>query len=1055
MIPTARSALRAAIILSSISTSKAAVIEQRFDVLVAGNTAILPGAWTFQGCYTDNGPTRTLSGGGYNDGAAMTQESCVSYCSSNNFAYAGIEYSAECYCGNAIATGAISSNPAQCSMTCPGDATEGCGGPSRLSLFWSGKTIAAPANKISIGKYEYYGCQTEATDARALASTSTASSSMTNEACATFCSGYSYFGTEYGQECYCGNSFGAGSVPALNSECSMGCAADSSEFCGAGNRLTVYFKNGTASAASSAASIASSPVDLSAAASTASAAPTPTGFPAGWTSQGCWVDGANGRILTHQQADSQTNTLQTCAQTCYGLGYSIAGAEYGVQCFCDNFVYAGGALAANQGDCNTQCPGATSENCGAGSRMTIYSNSTPQVFQAPGPQQAGLPTGWAYAGCLQDNIPAAENAQISISVFPYKLWDSATNTPEACIKQCQEFGFNAAGLEYGSQCYCGDGANRFVASLPQTSTDPTDPFVYTYGTPPTTRPDTECDSGCTGAPQYLCGSGNRLTWYTYNATIPLYTWNTPTGSAAGEYSLLIGGVVVPLMTNQAITGKVTFVEKAGTGEPNGTGAYELDLTQIDNFSAAWRTMTEPKTDTFCSAGFTLPDKAGRQITVGGWTGDSNFGVRLYWPDGSPGVKGVNQWVEDPTNLRLQVARWYPTALIMANGSILIVGGEIGQNDAEQPTLELLPATGVPDTSTVSGYSNTTKYLDFLDRTAPFNLYPWITVVPSGILIVYYNEVRIIDEVNFNTVKTLPNMPGAVNDPTGGRTYQLQGATVSLPQYAPFTDPLGILVCGGSTTGAGYAIDNCVSTQPEAANPTWTIERMPSRRVMPSMAGLPDGTYLILGGGQHGVAGFGLAGSPNLNAVLYDPTKPVNSRMSIMANTTVPRLYHSEAITLLDGRVMVSGSDPTGDYTDPAGSFPEEYRVEVFSPPYLLSGAARPTFTISNNDWSYGASITFTSSTGGIKVSLLGSVSSTHGNSMGQRTLFPAVTCAGTSCTVTAPPNAHACPPGWYMMFVLDGPTPSVGQFVRIGGDPGNLGNWPNLPGFDLPGTGPV
>lgn len=225
--------------------------------------------------------------------------------------------------------------------------------------------------------------------------------------------------------------------------------------------------------------------------------------------------------------------------------------------------------------------------------------------------------------------------------------------------------------------------------------------------------------------------------------------------------------------------------------------------------------------------------------------------------------------------------------------------------------------------------------------------------------------------------------------------------------------------------------------------------------MPCMAGLPDGTYIILGGGEHGVAGFGLAGAPNLNAVLYDPTKPVNQRMSVMANTTVPRLYHSEAIILLDGRVMVSGSDPTGDYSDPAGSFPEEYRVEVFTPPYLLSGLARPTFTISNKDWTYGSSVTFTSSTGNVKVSLLGSVSSTHGNSMGQRTLFPAVTCSGTSCTVTSPPSAHVCPPGWYMMFVLDGPTPSVGQFVRIGGDPGNLGNWPNLPGFTLPGTGPV
>ncbi len=221
-----------------------------------------------------------------------------------------------------------------------------------------------------------------------------------------------------------------------------------------------------------------------------------------------------------------------------------------------------------------------------------------------------------------------------------------------------------------------------------------------------------------------------------------------------------------------------------------------------------------------------------------------------------------------------------------------------------------------------------------------------------------------------------------------------------------------------------------------------------------MAGLPDGTYIILNGAQHGVAGFGLAESPNYNAVLYDPSKPVNQRMSVMANTTVARLYHSEATVLLDGRVLVSGSDPTGNFNSPADSFPEEYRVEVFTPPYLLSGLPRPTFALTNKDWNYGQSVTFTvtsGSTANVKLSLLGSVVSTHGNSMGQRTLIPAFTCAGNTCTVTAPPNAHVCPPGWYMFFVMDGPTPSVGQFVRIGKDPAQLGNWPNLPQFPLPG----
>ena len=215
-----------------------------------------------------------------------------------------------------------------------------------------------------------------------------------------------------------------------------------------------------------------------------------------------------------------------------------------------------------------------------------------------------------------------------------------------------------------------------------------------------------------------------------------------------------------------------------------------------------------------------------------------------------------------------------------------------------------------------------------------------------------------------------------------------------------------------------------------------------------MTGLPDGTYLILNGAHNGVAGFGLASSPNLNALLYDPTLPITQRISVMENTTIARLYHSEAMLLQDGRVLVSGSDPQD------GVHPEEYRVEVFVPPYLLSGAARPTLTISNTDWSYGATVTVSVSIplgGHTRISLLGAVTSTHGNSMGQRTLFPAISCGGGSCTITVPPNANVCPPGWYQVFVLDGPTPSTSTWVRIGGDPAELGNWPNFPDFNVPG----
>ncbi len=52
--------------------------------------------------------------------------------------------------------------------------------------------------------------------------------------------------------------------------------------------------------------------------------------------------------------------------------------------------------------------------------------------------------------------------------------------------------------------------------------------------------------------------------------------------------------------------------------------------------------------------------------------------------------------------------------------------------------------------------------------------------------------------------------------------------------------------------------------------------------------------------------------------------------------------------------------------------------------------------------------------------------------------------AGTRVTVTvqAPPTAEILPPGWYMLFLLDGPTPSVATWVRVGGDPAGFTNWP-------------
>jgi hypothetical protein len=196
---------------------------------------------------------------------------------------------------------------------------------------------------------------------------------------------------------YCGNSLNAGSVLAAATDCSFVCPGNQFEYCGAGNRLELYLLNGTAvpttTAPGGGGTITSTPVSVT--------PPAQTGFPTGWTYQGCWVDGLNGRILNHQQPDSQALTQQSCVAACAAAGYTIAGMEWSVQCFCDTKIYNGGALAANQGDCNMPCSGNAAETCGAGSRMTLYSIGTPQVFHPPSVQTTGLPANWVYKGCLQ------------------------------------------------------------------------------------------------------------------------------------------------------------------------------------------------------------------------------------------------------------------------------------------------------------------------------------------------------------------------------------------------------------------------------------------------------------------------------------------------------------------------------------------------------------------------------------------------------------------------------------------------------------------------------
>jgi Concanavalin A-like lectin/glucanases superfamily/Domain of unknown function (DUF1929)/Kelch motif len=247
----------------------------------------------------------------------------------------------------------------------------------------------------------------------------------------------------------------------------------------------------------------------------------------------------------------------------------------------------------------------------------------------------------------------------------------------------------------------------------------------------------------------------------------------------------------------------------------------------------------------------------------------------------------------------------------------------------------------------------------------------------------------------------------------------------------------VLLFGGPN-GSGGGSATAEIGDFSGSTPSWrAVGSMHTGRVWSNGVLLPDGKVLAVGGGAGGAYT-----NPIKQAELFDPQ---TETWTAAASQQAPRVYHSTAVLLPDGRVLSAGHDNGSQQTT----------AEIYSPPYLFKGP-RPTISSAPASAGYGSQFTVSTPQAGSiqRVALIRPSSTTHSLHEDQRhvNLQFSVTSSNT-LTVTAPATGNAAPPGPYMLFLVSSTgVPSVASFTTVSGGPSAPA--PTVSGFN-PASGQV
>jgi hypothetical protein len=246
------------------------------------------------------------------------------------------EYGQECWCGNALAAGAVSAPAADCRILCADNLGEYCGGSSRLNVYRAGALVSSSSSSTTLSLTPT-SSQASSSSTGGASTTSVASSSTTTQS----------------------------SLETSSSSQSTTTVSSISPSQSSSSKLSSSSTSQSTSTSQESTSITRQ----------SSTSPTPTGpsirhTVGPYTFQGCYTEATIGRALSSKTYASDTMTLETCAAFC--TEFQWFGVEYRRECYCGNAPNTGSILAANQGDCNLLCIGDPTTFCGAGVRLQMY-----------------------------------------------------------------------------------------------------------------------------------------------------------------------------------------------------------------------------------------------------------------------------------------------------------------------------------------------------------------------------------------------------------------------------------------------------------------------------------------------------------------------------------------------------------------------------------------------------------------------------------------------------------------------------------------------------------